>query len=327
MKTFSTSLCAVVLTTSFVSYAAPAHASTCEISTQTTKINAGRELNNGVPNYAQGTFEPGTGDCVATAIAMVLGYWDANNWSCMFPATGPYTGGSTPHASIKGAVDHFKINLDYTSPGGTSHSPSSAWAPEIAAYAQAQDSAAAAWSVHDDFWVSQGDVTSEIDASRPLVFNTLGVAGKQFTWNSPGGRQTGFKTLNHSMAALGYHRVVEGFEIFGTCVDWLDADEFYISLRSGWANGGNSEFFYHWGVFDTKTAVKVQPSGQASCSGGTMTPCAWTNDGECDEPEGLGYCDEGTDVADCTCQWQFDGECDESQGTGVCPEHSDAADC
>jgi hypothetical protein len=28
-------------------------------------------------------------------------------------------------------------------------------------------------------------------------------------------------------------------------------------------------------------------------------PCEWTNDGECDEPEGTGLCAEGSDVADC----------------------------
>lgn len=31
-------------------------------------------------------------------------------------------------------------------------------------------------------------------------------------------------------------------------------------------------------------------------SGGS---CEWTNDGECDEPEGTGLCPEGSDVADC----------------------------
>lgn len=29
-------------------------------------------------------------------------------------------------------------------------------------------------------------------------------------------------------------------------------------------------------------------------------PCPYLNDGDCDEPEGLGYCAEGTDVADCS---------------------------
>ena len=57
--------------------------------------------------------------------------------------------------------------------------------------------------------------------------------------------------------------------------------------------------------------------------------CEWTNDGECDEPEGTDLCPEGSDTNDCatTCRWTYDGECDEPEGTGLCPEGSDAYDC
>jgi hypothetical protein len=63
----------------------------------------------------------------------------------------------------------------------------------------------------------------------------------------------------------------------------------------------------------------------ASCSN---EPCPWTNDDECDEPEGTGYCPEGTDAADCTgCGFTLDGDCDEPEGLDLCPEGTDVVDC
>lgn len=66
-----------------------------------------------------------------------------------------------------------------------------------------------------------------------------------------------------------------------------------------------------------------------ACSDGG-DECPFTNDGQCDEPEGLGLCPEGSDVNDCAsgaCPFTNDGECDEPEGLGLCPEGSDAADC
>jgi hypothetical protein len=61
------------------------------------------------------------------------------------------------------------------------------------------------------------------------------------------------------------------------------------------------------------------------CGDGT---CPYTNDDECDEPEGTGYCLEGTDAADCTgCGFTLDGDCDEPEGLDLCPEGSDVVDC
>ena len=51
-------------------------------------INDGREAGGGVPNYDQSDF-PGGNDCGPVAAAMVLGYWDANGWSCMIDGS-PY---------------------------------------------------------------------------------------------------------------------------------------------------------------------------------------------------------------------------------------------
>ncbi len=85
-------------------------------------------------------------------------------------------------------------------------------------------------------------------------------------------------------------------------------------------------------------------------------PCPYTNDGDCDEPNGLGYCDWGTDTADCSnpnsnfgtgsygggssggyssggsglynpCPYTNDGDCDEPNGLGYCDWGTDINDC
>ncbi|AHM03294.1 hypothetical protein roselon_00887 [Roseibacterium elongatum DSM 19469] len=68
-------------------------------------------------------------------------------------------------------------------------------------------------------------------------------------------------------------------------------------------------------------------------------PVEWQNDGDCDEPSGLGLCDWGTDVADCSnpnsnfgtlanpCPYTNDGDCDEWNGLGLCARGTDVADC
>jgi len=86
-----------------------------------------------------------------------------------------------------------------------------------------------------------------------------------------------------------------------------------------------------------------------------MNPCPYTNDGDCDEPNGLGLCAWGTDVADCAnpnsyfgqgsgyagggggggtggglmnpCPYTNDGDCDEPNGLGLCAWGTDVADC
>ena len=83
-----------------------------------------------------------------------------------------------------------------------------------------------------------------------------------------------------------------------------------------------------------------EPEGTGICAEGTdvvdcatVSPtCAYTNNGSCDEPEGTGLCAEGTDVIDCstsstTCVFADDGECDEPEGTGFCAEGTDVNDC
>lgn len=83
-------------------------------------------------------------------------------------------------------------------------------------------------------------------------------------------------------------------------------------------------------------------------------PCPYTNDGDCDEPNGLNLCAWGTDAADCSnpssnfgggtgygggapaidttglrnpCPWTNDGDCDEPNGLNLCAWGTDTADC
>ncbi len=71
---------------------------------------------------------------------------------------------------------------------------------------------------------------------------------------------------------------------------------------------------------------------------GTDT-CEFANDLECDDAAfgGTGFCDTGTDAADCrgfaaggddTCRYDNDNECDEPNiGTGTCADGTDTSDC
>ncbi len=348
MKIITATLGTLTLTSASLLLSPTARAATCTISVTETLIEGGSELPAGVPNYAQASFSPGSNDCSPTAIGMVLGYWDANGWPCLMPGTGPYTAGAAPHASIDATVENFKTNLNYSSASGTTHGPFDLWGSTIRSWVTGRDGGASGWHVPDDLLVSQWDIHSEIDADRPVVFNVFGTPGKRITWNSPSGSALN-GVLDHSMAALGYRRVVEGSDIFGGCVDWMDFDEFFIVLRSGWRNGGNSRVYYHWDLWNTKTAVKVEPRGTASCcatsgdgtceelgGGGSCAAgtdffdcgsCPWTGDNECDEAAGTGLCPAGSDTADCTCAWAGDNECDEPEGTDLCAEGTDVADC
>lgn len=80
-------------------------------------------------------------------------------------------------------------------------------------------------------------------------------------------------------------------------------------------------------------AADAQSDAPSAPAPGGDAGCQFTNDGECDEPEGLGLCAEGTDVSDCAsvssggCQFTNDGECDEPEGTDICAEGTDVADC
>ena len=85
-------------------------------------------------------------------------------------------------------------------------------------------------------------------------------------------------------------------------------------------------------------------------------PCPYTNDGDCDEPNGLNLCAWGTDTADCAnpnsnfgsgpgfgattgpapgataglydpCPYTNDGDCDEPNGLNLCAWGTDTADC
>jgi hypothetical protein len=252
----------------------------CQPKTYQYIIHSGHELPKGVPNYDQASFEPGTGDCAATAIAQVLGYWDANGWSHLFKDTSPYTGTGgplisnwphmdamrVPHASIDNTVEYFKRNLDYTYPdGGTYHLPGVVdWGGTIKDFIKAQDPGASSWGISDGYVDFASDIRTEVERDRPVVFSLNGVPGKKVTWDEVDGASRPGK-LKHAMAALGYRQVVK-FADWGLlgCVDWVETDDRFVVLRSGWRNGGDSVLYYHWGHWDIKTRVKIQPLGSAS---------------------------------------------------------------
>jgi hypothetical protein len=106
------------------------------------------------------------------------------------------------------------------------------------------------------------------------------------------------------------------------------------------------------------TVLGVSILSMSSPAQAQMNPCPYTNDGDCDEPNGLGYCAWGTDTADCSnpysnfgsgryippgsggytppvssgglmnpCPYTNDGDCDEPNGLGLCAWGTDTADC
>ncbi len=240
----------------------------CPDQTRSYLINGGLELPNGVPNYDQGNFSPGSGDCGPTAIAQVLGYWDANGWSTLYKDTSPYVGNANfvlaAHPSIDNAVEYFKHNLDYTYPrGGTTHVPVIYnWGPALKDFVNEQVSTAS-WTTSDGYPSFSG-IKSEVSADRPVVLNVLGVPGTRLTWNSPSGSPEWTIPISHSMAALGYREVVKFADTWFGCVDWLAGDDRYVVLRSGWRSGGDSTVYYHWSTWDRRTALDVRPGGETS---------------------------------------------------------------
>jgi hypothetical protein len=75
------------------------------------------------------------------------------------------------------------------------------------------------------------------------------------------------------------------------------------------------------------------PKGDGTCAAGTdtadCTACTTANNGSCDEPGGNGtdLCAQGTDTVDCKCPYTEDGQCDEPEGSNNCVEGSDKIDC
>lgn len=61
-----------------------------------------------------------------------------------------------------------------------------------------------------------------------------------------------------------------------------------------------------------------------TCVNGQCVPatCSYTNDGQCDEPEGTGLCQEGTDVADCSAPDCTPAGSTCESGLDCCPDHT-----
>ena len=97
--------------------------------------------------------------------------------------------------------------------------------------------------------------------------------------------------------------------------------------------------------------------GPAPAMAQLYNPCPYTNDGDCDEPNGLNLCAWGTDTVDCSnpnsnfgggtgygggarpapttdtsglynpCPYTNDGDCDEPNGLNLCAWGTDTVDC
>jgi hypothetical protein len=120
------------------------------------------------------------------------------------------------------------------------------------------------------------------------------------------------------------------------------------------------------GTRPPQNSVTPPPNTQTNTGLRNPCPAEWQGDGDCDEPEGLNLCAEGTDVLDCSspysnygtgpgwsggrnfgpdtgrtpptntatntgllnpCPYNNDGDCDEPEGLNLCAEGTDAADC
>jgi len=90
-------------------------------------------------------------------------------------------------------------------------------------------------------------------------------------------------------------RCAESFELAADCVsdvdlDCSDASDDCDHEIEDWVDDCDDDFE------DTFQEIAGGGSSGGSCSSNT---CAFSFDGECDEPEGTGICAEGTDSADC----------------------------
>jgi hypothetical protein len=223
-------------------------------------------LEGGVPNYNANIW-PGGNDCGPAAAAMLLGYWDVNGWPCLIRGAGPYFAwhqSATPGLLQTGS--ELQSELPYSETFGT---PSSlllykvGWGIKDVVSAHAPG---ANWSTDEDETISYPQMRSAIDAGNPLMFlvRAGGWPGTNASWD---GGEMGSKRIKwHWMTMLGYLHIAEGERVFGYCVDWLNADEFYAINRSGWRTGGNTRVWYHthfWDGADLYT-VEVTPGGDAA---------------------------------------------------------------
>lgn len=83
--------------------------------------------------------------------------------------------------------------------------------------------------------------------------------------------------------------------------------------------------------YSTNTCELENNAFFCSAIGNELSSCIYSNDSICDEPEGTGFCIEGSDCSDCAlsnlCPTGGNGICDEPEGTDQCPEGTDPIDC
>ncbi len=282
------------LITLIVLAALPAHAKTCLIAHSEHLINGGKEK-GGVPNYAQKDFA-GKNDCGPTAAAMILGYYDANGWPCMVPGEPYYTDWSPASEPLKDMVADLADALPYWEGWGTPAALGFNFVGEGVAQVANQQDSGANWAVDEDEIVSKGDIKSHINADRPVML--MARAAHAGTFSAPlYGNDVSASW--HWMPILGYEEKIEGDDFFGGCADWLDYDEFYLALRTGWQRGSDHTMWYHWSAWDDLYTVELWPNGSPECTdpldadgdghGTDAPPLGMSAEADCDDSKATVY--------------------------------------
>ena len=233
-----------------------AHAiSTCTIERRTNLIHDGIESQGSVPNYSQEDFG-GPNDCGPNTMAMIFGYWDANDWSCIID--GPSTYWSVPGDGISTLQARLRSELPYGSSLGT-------WdynnvIPFISGdigedaldAADHNEPIVASWSTEDRDWVTWDNIRSHVRAEQPMAF-LVTVPDLFAEWRWEGSGESGSEGIiyTHWMPIVGYQDHIRGrhwvdWSLDVYCEDYGRTDVFYLVTRSSWRAGGDSTLWYNW---------------------------------------------------------------------------------
>jgi hypothetical protein len=245
-----------------------------DLTTSAIEEHAG--LHGGVPNYHQDD-HLGNCDCGPVAAAMILGFHDANGWSCLIDGP-PYLDqrhGDT--SDVDDLVSELGSALPYTDDDGCALDGtwgwenlvpilSGTWGADLLSVVRARDPDTQSWTAEDYENPTEDLIRDEIDAGRPMMLavTRYGVEAEWF-WQG-GSRSLGVS--GHIMPVIGYrHRELgRSFLGFG-CHDWLAFDDFFMRTRSGIRRGGDSYLEYNWYGIDLTDlyAVAIRPDGTSTC--------------------------------------------------------------
>ena len=273
-KTIKTFICLLILLSFSIMQISFSNA--CEISTEENIINNGKAKPNGVPNYDMADYG-NNNNCGPTTATLLLGYYDANDWPCMIDGEPYIDYGDSNEIGVRSAYYYVSQAIAFdpdtgTWTGGTltPHIPGSVGEGVVNAACSIGDGCN--WDYDDDEAVFKSEIKNEIKKKRPVMLLTR-INGIDVTWYDDDfdADGTGENINLHWMPILGYKNVVEGSTVFifgigSYCSDWLNPDEFYLTLRSAWRRGGDSKIVYNWSVLDNLYTVSIIPNGTNSCS-------------------------------------------------------------